>query len=91
MYKKSKIFFKKSVDEKIKRAHTILIHSGNRVDEIRITIVIHISNLGKSIGARTKLIRRFSRSNPLRLTIALVEQFLGIVQGLSSLLEWLLS
>ena len=39
--------------KKIKKAHTRLIQTGNRLDEIKVTIVTCISNLGKSVTENT--------------------------------------
>ena len=48
---------KKILDQKNKKAHTILIQTGNRLDEIKVTIVTCISNLGKTINVKVKLHR----------------------------------
>jgi len=45
--------------QKNKKEHTIVIQTGNRLDEIKVTIVTCISNLGKTTCAKSKLTQRF--------------------------------
>ncbi len=61
------------------------------MDEIQITIVIYISNLGKSIDAGNEVDTAVPGLKCSGLAIALVDRFFGAYRGRPSLLEWLLS
>ena len=64
-----------------KKAHTILIRTGNGADEIKITIVICISNLGKTIDAGNEVDTAVSELKSLELTIALVVVTILLITG----------
>jgi len=61
------------------------------LDEIKVTIVTCISNLGKSIDAGNEVDTAVLELKRSGLAIALVGKSFGIYRGRSSLLEWLLN
>ena len=78
--------------QKNKKEHTIVIQTGNRLDEIKVTIVTYISNLGQTVAVGTKLTQRLLELKSSRLTTALVmNYYFGSNSGTSSLLQWSLS